>query len=210
MRRICIDPGHPSYFKGTKKVNWGCRENGIKEVELNLELANFLMKSLKKNGFDVILTRKDNISVVSNEERVLKAKNFNADLFLRIHLDSERHGDKTVRGVRTFYPPSSARGISQKSWEIATQIHRSIILKTDLIDRGVCDERVCTFSNEEGMLEGSRLANEFNIPSVLLEVVYLSNEDDAEWISKKENQGLYIEAVVDGLLSYSNLEEDGS
>ena len=208
MKRICIDPGHPSYFKNTDKVNWGCEENGIREVELNLELANLLMVFLEKNRFEVVMTRNDNVSVVSNEERALEAKNFNADLFLRIHLDSERHGDKTVRGVRTFYPPSSAKNISQKSWEIATQIHRSIILKTDLIDRGVCDERVCVFSNTDGMLEGSRLANEFNIPSVLLEVVYISNKEDAEWISKKENQNLYIEAIVKGILNYSNLERN--
>ncbi len=208
MKRICIDPGHPSYFKGTKKVNWGCEENGIKEIELNLSLANLLMVFLEKFGFEVTLTRKDNFSVVSNKERAVKAKNFNADLFLRIHLDSERHGDKMVKGARTFYPPSSAKNISQKSWEIAIHIHRSIILKTGLVDRGVCDERVCVFSSKKGMLEGSHLADEFNIPSVLLEVVYISNKEDAKWILNKENQSLYVEAVTKGLLNYLNLEKN--
>ncbi len=208
MKRICIDPGHPSYFKGTKKVNWGCEENGIKEVELNLLLANLLMIFLEEFGFEVILTRKDNFSVVSNKERAIKAKNFNADLFLRIHLDSEKHGDKTVKGTRTIYPPSFAKNISQKSWEIAIHIHRSIILKTGLVDRGVCDDRICTLSSEEGILEGSHLANEFNIPSVLLEVVYISNREDSEWILNKENQSLYIEAVTKGLLNYLNLKGD--
>jgi N-acetylmuramoyl-L-alanine amidase len=208
MKRICIDPGHPSYFKGTKKVNWGCEENGIKEVELNLSLANLLMVFLERFGLEVTLTRKDNFSVVSNKERVAKAKRFNADLFLRIHLDSERHGDNTVKGARTFYPPSSAKNISQKSWEIAINIHRSIILKTGLVDRGVCDESVCTLSAKGGMLEGSRLANEFNIPSVLLEVVYISNKEDAEWILNKENQNLYVGAVIEGLLNYLDLEKN--
>ncbi len=119
---------------------------------------------MEKFGFEVTLTRKDNFSVVSNEERAVKTKSFNADLFLRIHLDSERHGDKMVKGTKTFYPPSFAKNISQKSWEIATHIHRSIVLKTVLVDQGVCDERVCTLSSKEGMLKGSHLANEFNIP----------------------------------------------
>jgi N-acetylmuramoyl-L-alanine amidase len=208
MKRICIDPGHPSYFKGTKKINWGCEENGIKEVELNLSLASLLMIFLERSGFEVILTRKDNFFVVSNKERARKAKEFNADLFLRIHLDSERRGDKAVKGTRTVYPPSFAKNISQKSWEIAIHIHRSVILKTGLVDRGVCDERVCTFSSKEGMLEGSHLADEFNISSVLLEVVYISNREDAKWILNKENQSLYVEAVAEGLLNYLSLEKN--
>ncbi len=204
MKKICIDPGHPSYFKETDRINWGCEENGIKEVELNLILANLLKVNLEDSGFEVTVTRKDNTTVISNKERALLAKAFKADLFLRIHLDSERHGDKTVRGVRTFYPPINAKNISQKSWEIASAIHRSVILKTNLIDRGVCDERVCSLKNEEGMTEGSHWVDKFHIPSVLLEVVYISNQKDAAWISRKENQTLYVKAVTEGLLNYSS------
>lgn len=205
MRTICIDPGHPSYFEGTGKINWGAEENDIREVELNLELSNILSDGLKEEGFDVVMTRHDNETVVSNKKRLEIAKESNADLVLRIHADSERHGDDDVRGVRTLYPPRNAENISQESWEIASKIHRSVILETGLIDRGVCDERVCSLKNEFGMLVGSYWANEFDIPSVLIEVVYLSNTEDAEWISDEKNKLLYMKSVASGVVSYNQM-----
>jgi N-acetylmuramoyl-L-alanine amidase len=202
MKKICIDPGHPSYFRETKKINWGCEGNGIREVELNLKLAILLGIELQNYDFDVLLTRENNTTIVSNKERVLLAKEFNADLFLRIHLDSDKEENESIRGTKTIYPPINAKNISDKSQEIATAIHEDIVLKTDLIDRGVCDERICNLKNRDGMLEGTYWADKFNIPSVLLEVVYLSNKEDARWISREENQMIYIRAVAEGLVKY--------
>lgn len=202
MKRICIDPGHPSYFKGTSKINWGCEEGGIKEVELNLVLASLLEKMLQKKGFTTVLTRYDNKKIISNEDRAKIAKKHNADLFFRIHADSERHKDTEVNGVRTFYPPPAAKNISAQSWEMALNIHREIVKKTGLVDRGVCDERATSLKSEQGMLAGTYLANKYKIPTILLETVYLSNPEDRQWILKSANQKLMIKAVAQGIEQY--------
>ncbi len=123
MKKTCIDPGHPSYFKDTQKINWGCEEDGIKEVELNLKLAEILEKILQERGCKVILTRRDNKQIVSNEDWTKIVEEFGADLFLRIHSNSERHKDSEIRGVKTIYPPPATRNISAKSWEIASSVH---------------------------------------------------------------------------------------
>jgi len=202
MKKICIDPGHPSYFKGTQKVNWGCVEGGVKEVELNFVLANLLKDVLEEKNFATVLTRSDNKKIVSNEDRARIAKEFKADLFLRIHADSSRYKDVSVSGVRTFYPPFTAKNISIRSYEIALSIHREIIKRTRLVDRGVCDERVTSLKNESGMLIGTYWANQYKIPTVLLEIVYLSNPDNRRWILKSANQKLMMRAVVRGLERY--------
>ena len=202
MTRICIDPGHPSFFRGTQKINWGCVEGGVKEVELNLTLGVLLEKVLQAKGFATTLTRHDNKKIISNKERARIAKEFKADLFLRIHASSERHKDASVRGVRTIYPPPTAGNISAQSYEIALSMHREIIKATGLVDRGVCDERITYLKNELGMLIGTYWANEYKIPTVLLETVYLSNPEDRRWILKSVNQKLMMKAAAKGVEQY--------
>ena len=197
--KICIDPGHPSYFRGKKEINWGARIGKFKEVEINLELARILKELLKRESFSCVLTRQDNIKVVSNKQRAIIAKDFGAQLFLRIHIDWERHNDPNIRGIKTIYPPPSAEKIHKISWEIALVIHKEIIKKTGLIDRGVCDERITFYKDKNGMLEGTFWANKFNIPTVLLELGYLSNPEDREWISLEENKRKLMEAVAEGI-----------
>lgn len=199
---LCIDPGHPSYFRGTSKINWGCEVDGVKEVELNLKLAKLLKKMLLKKGFAVVLTRYDNKKVVSNKQRAETAKKYNVSLFFRIHADSERHKDSEIRGVKTIYPPPAAKNIWLKSWEIALTIHREIIKKTGLVDRGVCDERITALKNKQGMLTGTYFANKYKIPTVLLEAVYLSNPEDRLWILNPSNQKLMMQAVAEGIEKY--------
>ncbi len=199
LKRICIDPGHPSYFKGTKKINWGCSFKQIKEVEVNLQLAKLLEKFLNQKGFKTKLTRKDNTTIVSNKKRAEIARDFKANLFFRIHIDWERHNDSSIKGIKTIYPPPSAKNIHKISRKIALIIHEEVISIPELVDRGVCDERVCFYKNELGMLEATFWANKFNIPTVLLEAGYLSNPEDRKWITKKSNQEKLMRKVAKGI-----------
>jgi N-acetylmuramoyl-L-alanine amidase len=198
-KRICIDPGHPSYFEGTRKINYGAVAGNIKEVELNLNLADILRILLEKRGYKIRLTRVSNKKVVANKKRAEIARDFNSELFLRIHVDYERHNDFSIKGTKTIYPPPTAENIHLRSWGIALSTHKAVVVKTGLVNRGVCDERVCLLTSKFGMLTGTYWANKFNIPTVLLEVVYLSNSKDREWIIKASNQELYMTAVADGI-----------
>ncbi len=202
MKKICIDPGHPSYFRGTQKINWGCVQGDVKEVELNLILANLLKDILQKKDFVTVLTRYDNKKVVSNKDRARIAKDFNADLFLRIHANNRGDENTIVSGVKTIYPPPTAKAISVQSYAIALSIHREIIKKTGLVDRSVCDDRITARKNELGMLIGTYWANKYKIPTVLIETVYLSNPENRRWILKSANQKLMMEAVAKGIEQY--------
>ncbi|MEG0570362.1 MAG: N-acetylmuramoyl-L-alanine amidase, partial [Oscillospiraceae bacterium] len=79
-KTICLDPGHGGKDAGA--VN-GSRY----EKNDNLRIAFALETVLKRQGFNVLLTRKDD-SYVSLEERARIANKNSADLFLSLHRNS--------------------------------------------------------------------------------------------------------------------------
>lgn len=203
MKRICIDPGHPSYYIGTKKINWGCECDGIKEVEINLSMARILADILTKNGFNIMITRDDNYKIITNKKRAYLAKVFKADLFLRIHADYERKNNNTVRGFMTIYPAQVAMNIYNQSRVIASIIHNEVLKRTDLPNRGIYDETVTYHkSKKTNMLVGTYWANKYKIPTVLLETVCLSNPDDRTWIKNTKNQYRLMQAIAIGIEKY--------
>lgn len=79
--RICLDPGHggqghiPDYKRGP---------TGLREAEINLEVAKYLQTLLEKVGAIVIMTRTDD-SFVSLADRSEIANENNVDFFISLH-----------------------------------------------------------------------------------------------------------------------------
>lgn len=196
---VAIDSGHPSLFRNGE-VNWGAiSKNGVKEVEVNFEIAKILQNQLEKKGFEVILTRQDNTTIIENDERIRIAAESGAQFILRLHCDQDRYGDTTKNGVRTFYPPEEAEWISEESKKVARIIQEEVVKATGLFDGGINDDKVADIDPEIGMLVGSREANKYRIPTVLVEMVYLSNEADAEWIIAQKHKELMAEGLTNGV-----------
>ncbi|HUW24304.1 MAG TPA: N-acetylmuramoyl-L-alanine amidase [Patescibacteria group bacterium] len=187
-KKICLDPGHPSYFNDGK-VNYGAvSKDEIREVEINLRVAEFLKQKLEEEGYQVVMTREDNDEVIDNIKRVKIAKDNEADFIFRIHCDQTKDGNPTIRGIRTFFPPPMAESISEKSLEIAKIVHGTIVKELDLKDGGIVDETKANIDPKLGMLLGTKEANKYGIPTILVEMVYLSNPKDAQWIKNTQNQ----------------------
>jgi len=197
---VAIDPGHPSLFKDGR-INFGAvSKDGVKEVEVNLEVAEILKEKLESAGFQVVLTRSDNQKVIGNEKRVKIAADFGANFILRLHCDYDRNNDSSKKGVRTFYPPRQAEKISQKSKNAAKIIQEEVAGLTGLFDGGIHDDKVGDIDLAVGMFVGSKEANKFGILTVLVEMVYLSNHDNAKWIAARENKELLAEALASGVI----------
>lgn len=196
---ICLDPGHPSDFPDGS-INWGAvAADGTKEIEINLTITQLVAHELKEIGYLVILTRDNNEKLVKNTERIKIGKENGAQIIIRLHCDQDRHQDINKRGCRTFYPPKEAEAIYEKSYRVATIIHRKIIKETQLRDGGVVDERETKVGQTVGMLVGTREANKYGIPTVLVEMVYLSNPDDTAWILSSINQGKMARGIAVGI-----------
>ena len=73
------------------------RFTGIPEYELNLEIALMLRDRLTEQGYDVILTRENNETAISNAERACLANDAGAEFSLRIHANGSE--DPSVNGA---------------------------------------------------------------------------------------------------------------
>ena len=84
-RKIAIDPGHqgswvdmsaqeamaPGSSETKAKATTGTegRFSGVPEYELNLRIALALKSELISRGYEVVMTREDNDTAISNQER---------------------------------------------------------------------------------------------------------------------------------------------
>ncbi|WP_102400025.1 N-acetylmuramoyl-L-alanine amidase [Haloimpatiens massiliensis] len=168
---IVIDPGH------NHGGDYGAVGNGLSETELNMQTALKLKSELEKKGAKVILTRdpnhKEYLSVKESlVRRVEIANSSKADLFISIHHDSSEYS--SAYGTSAYY--SISRGNSsvssyaiQKSKELAEKAS-SKIASLGTKNRGAHDRDLY-------------VTKYTNMPSVLVEVGFISNSAEAKKIS---------------------------
>ncbi len=82
--RIVLDPGHGG-------IDPGAERGGIREADLMLTFGRELRDVLRRAGFQVELTRDDDV-FVSLEGRVAAAHDARADLFVSLHADAIEEG----------------------------------------------------------------------------------------------------------------------
>lgn len=93
LRRIVIDPGHGGIDRGAMGPT------GLREKDVTLDLALKLKEALE-NDYEVRLTREDD-TLLSLKNRTAIANNFEADLFLSIHVNAINLAGAT--GSETYY-----------------------------------------------------------------------------------------------------------
>jgi len=165
-----IDPGH-----GGKDS--GAVGNGVVESDYVLKISN-LLKSLCPN---IRRTRSSNI-FVPLEERSAIANRADADFFVSLHCNY--YSSPSARGFEVFHAAGSTSG-----QQLATTLYDRIVptLPPDMPHRGV---KEANFS----------VLRRTNMPAALIEFGFLSNADDAAWLSKPETSydlAAAISLVVD-------------
>jgi N-acetylmuramoyl-L-alanine amidase len=198
-RIIVIDPGHGGRETGARSVL-----GNHYEKEFTLDWAQRLAPLLEKEGWQVYLTRTDDVEV-SLSNRVAFAEAHHADLFISLHFNSAAPDDKPS-GIETYcltptgMPSTLTRGWSDlwsqifpnnafndQSLIFAVRLHTALLHETRLEDRGVCRARFI------GVLRGQRR------PAVLLEGAYLSNPREARLIDNPDFRQKLAEAIADAL-----------
>src|SRR6266576_182409 len=177
---VCIDPGHPS-----ENNDGGAVTNGLREVTVNWEVALLLRDELEKDGMKVVMTKKSE-----------------ADLFLRLHADA---GKST--GFTIYYPRKEgtvhgvtgpSKDVLQSSAAAAKQFHTAFAtaLEQKLRDNGVKGDEDTFIGSRQGALTGSIFSE---VPTILVEMVFLTNPADAEWIKQDRNKQTMARALAAGV-----------
>ncbi len=217
---IVLDPGHGGIDPGTIGVG------GIREKRLTLTFARVLERELERGGrFRVELTRRDD-RFIPLRERIAIARRYGADLFLSIHADSI--DDPRVRGASVY--TLSERASDQEAERLARKENKADILAgLDLSDQDeVVREILIDLAQRDTNNKSIRLAESLiralapvrrllrqyrryagfavlkspDTPSVLLELGYLSNREDAARLTDPAYQRRLARAIRKAIEEY--------
>jgi N-acetylmuramoyl-L-alanine amidase len=220
-RLIVLDPGHGGVDPGAIGAS------GTYEKDVTLAIAQEVRRQLEATGrYRVLLTRDDDI-FVQLRDRVAKARAAEADLFLSIHADSI--GSSQTRGA-SVYTLSETASDAEAAALAARENRADIIAGVDLSveNKEVLSILIDLAQRETMNLSASfagALVREFgddipllpnrphrfagfavlkapDIPSVLLELGYLSNRQDESLLTRPRHRAKIAAAVVRAIDGY--------
>ncbi|MBR6164114.1 N-acetylmuramoyl-L-alanine amidase [bacterium] len=177
-KTIILDAGH-----GGKDT--GAIKSGINEKDITLEMILRLKDELEDRGFSRVYLTRDDDTYLTLAERVEFASEHGADAFVSIHLNSSVKPD--VRGFETHY-------YTDEGYGMAKVIHSELSSQLVDYDRGLFKSKFYVI-------------NHTIAPSILLEVAFLSNDEERREIMTKEKQEQIIKAIADGLVRYLRASE---
>lgn len=214
---IVLDPGHGGHDPGSLG---GKSHRGFPEKTIVLSAARAIKKELEKTGrYEVVMTRNRDIFLkLRSRSRIAHKKQ--ADLFISIHADSFK--SSKVRGATVY--TLSERASDREAAALAARENKSdIIAGMDLEEEiDIVQSILIDLVKRETMNLSSIFANELigqlkkavllrtrphrtagfivlkglDVPSVLIELGYLTNRTDAKLLMQKETQQNIGKAIV--------------
>ena len=175
---IAIDPGHGGDDEG-------CSRRDVYEKEINLEIAGYLSTRLQELGFDVVMTREDNRTALSLEERVRIAEDSGADIYVSIHQNACEQQESSVQGIETWYCKRT-----EGSERLARLVHKGALEKTGAKERQICE------SSDLYVLR------ETSIPACLIETGFLSDSGERKLLCDPIYQDKIAAGIAWGIYYY--------
>lgn len=174
---VAIDGGHGGEDEG-------CAREGIREKDINLNIAMQLQKKLSDIGYQVMMIREGD-QYIAKEERVKMANEAGAHIYVSIHQNACEKPE--VKGIETWY---DGEDDSRDSKRLAQLIHQETLKTTDALSREVKD-------NGEFHVTGKT-----KMPACLIETGFLSNDEEREKLRTKEYQEKIVEGIAQGIEYY--------
>ena len=171
---VVIDPGHGGKDPGA------IGPNGLQEKNVILPISLKIAAILEQKGIQVVMTR-DSDYFVDLGPRPVIAERANAKVFVSIHANSMPANRTDINGLETYYYDSGQR--------LARIIHNSILSSIDIRDRGVRKARFYVLRKSA-------------MPSVLVEVGFVTGVVDAPRLGTTAYQNQMAEAIARGILQY--------
>jgi N-acetylmuramoyl-L-alanine amidase len=217
--KIVVDAGHGGHDTGT------IGPNGLEEKDLVLDVALKLGKLLEdKLGAEVVYTRDDD-TFIPLETRTAIANKEQADLFISIHANSS--SDASARGVETYYlnftshadaleVAARENAVSEQSIHELQDLVKKIALKEKIGESRefAADVQRSLFTGLSAKSPGVRnrgvkkapfvVLIGANMPSILAEIAFVSNPDDAKKLKTSDYRQRIAESLYKGVSKYVN------
>lgn len=222
---IVLDPGHGGRDPGA------ISKSGKYEKHITLAMAKETREYLEDAGYKVVLTRSTD-KAIPLRRRYQIAHEADGDLFISIHADSAKN--KSARGLSIY--TISERASDKEAAALAERENKAdILLGLDLSDynsdvsnilidlakidtmnksAGYAKHLVKEMKKETTLLPnahrfaGFAVLKSANIPSVLLELGYLSNPREDKLLQKKSYRRKLAQALVRAVNKYFSEQSD--
>lgn len=225
---VVIDPGHGGIDGGA------IGPHRVREKTVTLNFAQNLSQRLSKNSdFDVVMTRTGD-DFVSLTERLEIAHEAKADLLISVHADSLRQN--YIRGATVY--TLSREGSDSISRMLARDQNRADLIaglalpavedevgdilidltrrETKAFSNRLADLLITEMKGQVKMIRNPHRSADFfvlkapEIPSVLIELGYLSNDEDERLLNSRQWQVMVAEKVAQAVRAFFEPRMAGS
>lgn len=217
---IVIDAGHGGVDAGTVS------SSGVREKDIVLAFARKLQERLEQTGKVAVLLSRTDDTFLPLGSRVQFARDHAADLFLSIHADSEHEGSVRGATVYTLSDKASDReAAALAAKENASDLIAGLDLQQEaddvtdiLVDLTRRETRNFSAAFANGLVgdlasatrmiknprrsAGFQVLRAHDVPSVLVEIGYLSNDQDEKLLTSDEWRSRVAEAVTQAVLRF--------
>ena len=180
---IVIDPGHGGHALGAVNKRYGYREKDI-----NLGVAEFMREYINSDWPHIIATMtRVTDRTVSLPDRVELANYGHTDCFISLHSNARLVKGKYGLEIETFTYGKT------EGYILAKRIQEALVLckylGVPVIDRGI-------------KLGKFYVLRKTAMPAVLVELGFLSDDEEAQLLIKPENQKVMAEAITSGVVQW--------
>jgi len=214
--KIVIDPGHGGKAPGAVSPN------GEKEKDITLSVSKALSKRLSEEGFEVSLTREDDI-FIPLEERTAFANRINADLFVSIHVNANEK--ESMEGVETYFLNLTTDASSMKVAERENAMTSEslsglqLIIKDLMLNAKINESSRFAASIQKSIIStlgksGYAVKNHgvkqapfyvllgAKMPSILIEIGFITNTAECRLLHNKAHQDSIVDGIITGINAY--------
>jgi len=219
---VVLDPGHGGDQDGALSPA------GLKEKDLTLEIARRVAAALKSQGMRVVMTRTGDLTVpLANRPAIANA--IKADVFISIHLNSMPTAEQRAHttGIESYF--LSADATDAHATAVAARENADLLAGEELVDPSDPVAAILSdLADAESLAGSSRLAYDIHqrlvaalgaedhgvkqapfyvlagarMPAVLLELGFISHQDDAARLATREYQERIAAAIADGVRAW--------
>ncbi len=219
---VVLDPGHGGIDPGASGPK------GEAEKEIVLAVARLVRKQLEADGRVEVQMTRDDDRFISLSERVAFARNRSAALFVSLHADS-LFGEADVRGASVYTlsdrasdaaaaraaekenradvaagldaPEDQREGVDDILFDLA---RRETRLFSQLAARGVAQsiQRAGRLHKTPLRSAGFRVLRAPDMPSILIELGYLSNPEDLQALMQEAGRQKLAQGLAAALLDF--------
>ena len=165
--------------------------SGVPEYQLNLEVSLQLKDELEQRGYQVVMTRTDNETAISNMERAQYAASQGAEIYVRIHANGD--DSHTASGALTMSPSQNNPYIPQ------------LFEQSDRLSRCIIDSYCAATGFQNLGIQYTDTMTGINwstVPVTILEMGFMTSQNDDLKMNDAEFQKTMVQGIANGIDSY--------